>query len=329
MRKITRPALALPTLRQIEVKYQDVPWKETGHGGPAGSDWNEADVRGVLIAMHGFACAYCELDLRGGDRGDVEHFRPKSLYRWLAYDFDNYLLSCLACNREMKGNRFPLEPGESPVIYVDRNRLHAERRLLLDPASDPTVAMIDYDVFNPDTLCRAIPRQGLSGRQAAMAKRTIEFYELNVGRDLSESRREIVKQVELRVRGLELGDDRLRELLELELTTMACRFKPHSTVVRRLLDVRYSHLIPDPEEELLLLVEDLAGRLKRCWIKLGEPADRRATERERRTEQELLHALAALWLAPPAMDSQMVGDSLEELGVKAAVDPVRIRLKTA
>ena len=49
---------------------------------------------GALYAMQGRVCAYCEQKLPESDRGDVEHFRPKSLYRWLAYAFENYLLSC-------------------------------------------------------------------------------------------------------------------------------------------------------------------------------------------------------------------------------------------
>ena len=64
-------------------------------------------------------CAYCEAPTSVVTHGDVEHFRPKSTYWWLAYCFDNYLFSCEICNQLYKGDRFPisgptLEPPELP-----------------------------------------------------------------------------------------------------------------------------------------------------------------------------------------------------------------------
>ena len=52
-------------------------------------------------------CAYCESPTGVVAHGDVEHFRPKSHYWWLAYCYDNYLFSCQICNQSHKGNKFP------------------------------------------------------------------------------------------------------------------------------------------------------------------------------------------------------------------------------
>ncbi|HEX8492773.1 MAG TPA: hypothetical protein VF658_08035 [Pyrinomonadaceae bacterium] len=52
-------------------------------------------------------CAYCEAPVATVAHGDVEHFRPKSVYWWLAYCYDNYLYSCQICNQSYKGNEFP------------------------------------------------------------------------------------------------------------------------------------------------------------------------------------------------------------------------------
>jgi len=69
-------------------------------------------------------CAYCEADTAVVAHGDVEHFRPKSEYWWLAYCFDNYTYSCQICNQTYKGNKFditgaklaaPILPGTSPT----------------------------------------------------------------------------------------------------------------------------------------------------------------------------------------------------------------------
>ena len=67
--------------------------------------WKAATER--LIAESGGKCAYCESPTTVVAYGDVEHYRPTSKYWWLAYCYDNYLVSCQLCNRLFKGNRFP------------------------------------------------------------------------------------------------------------------------------------------------------------------------------------------------------------------------------
>jgi hypothetical protein len=53
-------------------------------------------------------CAYCEVPTAVVAHGDVDHFRPKSTYWWLAYCFDNYVFSCQICNQLFKGDLFPI-----------------------------------------------------------------------------------------------------------------------------------------------------------------------------------------------------------------------------
>lgn len=53
-------------------------------------------------------CAYCEAPLKAVAYGDVEHYRPKSIYWWLAYNYENYLASCTLCNQAFKKDHFPL-----------------------------------------------------------------------------------------------------------------------------------------------------------------------------------------------------------------------------
>ncbi|MBI1786101.1 MAG: hypothetical protein HYR60_00930, partial [Acidobacteria bacterium] len=46
--------------------------------------------------------------------GDVEHFRPKSVYWWLAYCYDNHLYACQICNQVFKKDRFPVRRKMRP-----------------------------------------------------------------------------------------------------------------------------------------------------------------------------------------------------------------------
>src|SRR5438445_1507953 len=54
-------------------------------------------------------CAYCEAPTSVVAHGDVEHFRPKAVYWWLAYCYENYAYACQICNQTFKGDRFPVE----------------------------------------------------------------------------------------------------------------------------------------------------------------------------------------------------------------------------
>lgn len=71
------------------------------------SFWKEAKVQ--LLIESNNKCAYCETPTRVVAYGDVEHFRPKSVYWWLAYSYENYLPSCGACNQEYKKDLFELD----------------------------------------------------------------------------------------------------------------------------------------------------------------------------------------------------------------------------
>lgn len=87
-------------------------------------------------------CAYCEADTAVAAYGDVEHFRPKSAYWWLAYCYDNYTFSCQVCNQVYKSDTFgvagrklapPLLPAALSGEAAERARLAAT--LCPDPAT--------------------------------------------------------------------------------------------------------------------------------------------------------------------------------------------------
>jgi uncharacterized protein (TIGR02646 family) len=59
-------------------------------------------------------CAYCEANTEVVAHGDVEHYRPKSTYWWLAYTYDNYLYACQICNQTYKSNNFPIGGNQFP-----------------------------------------------------------------------------------------------------------------------------------------------------------------------------------------------------------------------
>ena len=106
-------------------------------------------------------CAYCEVKITADRyKGDVEHCRPKGRidrleveesgarrqktqwetgYWWLAYAWDNYLLSCNTCNSKYKHSFFPLRDPAPQRAPVQGDEEH-ESPLLLHPFHGPDPA---------------------------------------------------------------------------------------------------------------------------------------------------------------------------------------------
>jgi len=59
------------------------------------------DVKKRLETIYNYKCAYCEQRVEGYH---VEHYRPKNIYYWLAYSWDNLLLCCPYCNTHKSDN---------------------------------------------------------------------------------------------------------------------------------------------------------------------------------------------------------------------------------
>jgi len=65
------------------------------------------EVKKELHSLYHNKCAYCESDITVGSHNSIEHYRPKVIYYWLAYSWDNLLLACPKCNTK-KGSNFEI-----------------------------------------------------------------------------------------------------------------------------------------------------------------------------------------------------------------------------
>lgn len=119
-----------------------------GHEFPA--VWRSSTaLKKALAAMSDGHCAYCQASVEDAGPGAVEHFRPKSLFPTLAYDWHNYFYSCERCNT-FKSNKWPndgqyVRPDEGDpslrFVFTRRGRVRAAPR---DPAARHTVR--DFDL---------------------------------------------------------------------------------------------------------------------------------------------------------------------------------------
>ncbi len=134
------------------------------------------EYKDLLIATFNARCAYCECFVMTGQRGDVEHFRPKGKYTrrdgsiaypgyyWLASDWSNLYLSCINCNQSTafeildvndptriirktggKANQFALSDEQYRINRHDKDLAEEEPyRLLIDPCKDDPETLLEF-----------------------------------------------------------------------------------------------------------------------------------------------------------------------------------------
>lgn len=140
-------------------------------------------------AQH-YKCCYCERKIPE-HFNDVEHYRPKGYadrrpgcvlthgYWWLAFNWNNLMFACPACNRSAKNARFPTQVG-SLTLQSEEAAPGFEVPLLLDPCADINpVAHIQFvQIIDPVGVVPAgwwaTPRE-----QSIFGEVTIEICDMN------------------------------------------------------------------------------------------------------------------------------------------------------
>jgi len=118
------------------------------------------DLKKALEKHYHSKCAYCE---QYSERWDVEHYRPKSVYYWLAYSWDNLLYACPTCNQNHKRDAFNIQsptisfflPEDLPHIHSLSQKYHQEEQpYLLYPEIDNPELVLEFNqnghVFSKD-----------------------------------------------------------------------------------------------------------------------------------------------------------------------------------
>jgi len=117
--------------------------------------YGNEEVKESLIAIQDYKCCFCESKIGHISYGDVEHFRPKAGwvqgdeklnkpgYYWLAYEWDNLLISCQICNQRNKKNFFPLINNSSRALS-HHNNINDEQPVFIDIANEDAEAFITF-----------------------------------------------------------------------------------------------------------------------------------------------------------------------------------------
>lgn len=231
-------------------------WEERAqaarNAGPAAIDENASvwqECKPCLKKLSHDKCFYCEVKQIRSDNA-VDHFRPKKLYPWSAFDPLNYRFACTYCNsrrKDIKNNRTGGK-GEYFPLLVDEHRATCfeeecnEAPLLLDPYKDDEPALID---FGDDG--RPIPTYGKDehANRHRRAEESIRLYHLD-HQDLVDKRvalaakiTSIVKTTIRQFPKTEMGDPDIDSSFKENIRQLAELIRPESELssfARRMLD---------------------------------------------------------------------------------------------
>lgn len=326
VRALERPNIQLPTLhgsgkgatqaaRDVSARQRD-PTADLDFP----DHWNKPDVRGALHAMQGFACAYCQRELEG-EQGQVDHVRPKNGgpeggYFWLAYDFSNFHLACTCCNR-FKGNQFPLLGAMAHVTYETRNAIALEVPLLPDPTSDPVDQWFELEWQDSE---RRVDLRLISSLIAGCierqrAEKMLDVFRINAEFALVRARIQALHKARP---GIDSGKPEL-------LRQAACRYLPQGAIVHAFLKAVRPELLPTPQEELFVFLEELFDRWE---LAIRICKDHPAEEGTFRRLEQLHWAFAVIWACPlrQCLSPDEIRNWLEPRKLLPFVEPLYRRL---
>ncbi|MDX4066804.1 retron system putative HNH endonuclease [Aliarcobacter skirrowii] len=108
-------------------------------------------VQKILKNIYNLKCAYCEQKLLDAPK-HIEHYRPKDIYYWLAYSWDNLLLSCGSCNSS-KGINFQIKKtivNYTSELFEDIHNLGSsydviEEPMIINPEKEDVLDKLVFD----------------------------------------------------------------------------------------------------------------------------------------------------------------------------------------
>jgi len=163
----------------------------------------KGEVKAKLLESHYWKCCYCEKEFNFTRDLEVEHFRPKRfaqqspnseiipmVYFWLAYDWDNLLLSCAACNRDFKKNLFPLEDEDDRASPRIRN-IENEVSTFINPSKENPREHIRFEEETP-----------VAHANSSRGKITIDYLGLRTNSNLVKDRIDHLNEVRRHLKNL-------------------------------------------------------------------------------------------------------------------------------
>ncbi|KIR18985.1 hypothetical protein PFLU4_05640 [Pseudomonas fluorescens] len=136
--------------------YKNIPISEKNS---LTASYRHQDIKAALIESSYGKCAFCECVPAEGGNVEVEHFKPKSIYPDLTFEWTNFLPSCRKCNGTKLFHDTGLEPIINPydddpslVFYFD------ELQLKVLESTDASIGLKTIEVCGLNTVRLWRPR---------------------------------------------------------------------------------------------------------------------------------------------------------------------------
>ena len=123
---------------------------------PTDSRWR--DFREDLGQPFRLQCGYCESTCRG----QVDHFRPKSTFPELVYEWSNWIFACSDCN-QAKGDKWPEEGYVDPCAASESCR--PGNHFTFDTETGEIIPLDDLDQSRREKAMTMIDDLNLNGEQ--------------------------------------------------------------------------------------------------------------------------------------------------------------------
>lgn len=108
------------------------------------SRYKLADIKDKLLRIYKGKCAFCE---QKAEIPHIEHYRPKITYYWLAYSWDNLLMSCPMCNLK-KGENFAID-GNRAIFNNTEINIRSINTCSANHDSEELPKMVNPEVTDP------------------------------------------------------------------------------------------------------------------------------------------------------------------------------------
>jgi uncharacterized protein (TIGR02646 family) len=157
--------------------------------------YKQEDTKASLEKIYRKKCAYCDQRV---EQLQVEHYRPKSKYYWLAFSWDNLLLACPTCNQfklsnfDIKGSLITFDDTKSNI-----NSIHISSAGY-DKIEQPK--MVNPEVTDPAGFIR-FTKNGVIESDDDRFSYTIEI--CRIDREyLNDERRKLIDKFEKKIRDI-------------------------------------------------------------------------------------------------------------------------------
>jgi uncharacterized protein (TIGR02646 family) len=131
-------------------------------------NYAQTDVKDALEALFNGKCAYCESEINSVSYTHIEHYRPKSKYHTLCFEWTNLLLACARCNSKAhKGDLFPEAAERGPLLDPSAEEPRDHLKFIYD--STAKLALVEPRTDRGTTTARLF---GLNTRKALLKRRT-------------------------------------------------------------------------------------------------------------------------------------------------------------